>query len=338
MISPKLKLPILCSFVIIVVIALLAPHVSNADATHNMWQQYTYSGPSGSRAYFVYTPNTYQVGTAVPLIVMLHGCGQTPIDFAASTQMNQLAEEYNFIVVYPQETSSNGCWNWFSSANQFRDRGEPAIIAGIVKAVEQNTSQWTIDPKHIYVAGFSAGAAMAGIMGVTYPDIFAAIGVHSGIEYQAATSINSSFKVMRQGGPDPIQQGQVAYDVMGSLAHVVPTIVFHGMRDGIVSPINSDQTVQQWMETDLLASNGVYNADFNNPNSVTPGQVLGGRSYTIYTWNDTKGNEVQAYWKINDMGHAWSGGSYGSSYSDPQGPNASLAMYTFFMNHPMSRG
>src|SRR6266700_1557830 len=138
----------ICGIIIVVIPILLLQVLPKARAdSSGIWQQYTYNGPAGSRPYFVYTPESYQVGTAVPLIVMLHGCTQTAVDFAVSTRMNQLADQYKFIVVYPQQTSvynQNLCWNWFKSSNQSRYQGEPAIIAGIVRAVEQNTSQWTI--------------------------------------------------------------------------------------------------------------------------------------------------------------------------------------------------
>lgn len=303
-----------------------------------MWQQYIYSGPAGSRPYLVYTPANYQPGAAVPLLVMLHGCTQTPLDFAAGTQMNKLADQQNFIVVYPQQTtaySRYACWNWYDSANQARGSGEPAIIAGIVQTMQSATAQWSIDPRRIYVAGLSAGAALSVILGATYPDIFAAIGVHSGFEYQATSMPNGVLRVSRRGGPDPSQQGQAAYAAMGALARIVPTIVFHGTRDHVINPINGDQAVQQWIATNMLASNDSYVADFDNPASTTPGQVPGGRSYTTYTWDDKNGHEILAYWKVNGMGHAWSGGSYGGSYSDPQGPDASQAIYSFFMNHSL---
>ena len=303
-----------------------------------MWQQYTYNGPRSSHPYSVYTPTKYQVGTAVPLVVMLHGCTQTARDFAAGTQMNRLAEEYGFVVVYPQQTrtyNQNLCWNWFASANQYRGSGEPAILAGIVQTMKQEQTSWSIDPHRIYVAGHSAGAAMAVILGATYPDLFAAIGVHSGLEYQAASSLNNSLKAMYQGGPDPVQQGQAAYDAMGGAARVVPTIVFHGTHDQTVSSINGDQVVQQWMHTDQLASQGRYVADFQHPTTSRIKQVPGARSYTVSIWKNGTGREVQVYWKVNGMGHAWSGGSSDGSYTDPHGPNASLAMYHFFMDHPM---
>lgn len=302
-----------------------------------MIQELTYNDSSGSHAYFVYAPASSQVGVAVPLIVMLHGCTQTALDLAAGTQMNALADEYNFIVAYPQQQRAYNrflCWNWFTLKNQSRTGKEPAIIANITQAIVQDTSQWTIDPRRIYVAGISAGAAMSVILGATYPDIFAAIGVHSGFEYQAATSQNKVLRISHRGGPDPILQGQAAYAAMGSFARIIPTIVFHGTGDIVINPINGDQVVQQWMETDFLASNETYKVNFNSPANIRAGQVPGGRSYTVYTWNDTKGNELQEYWKIDGMGHAWSGGNNNGSYTDPSGPNASQAMYTFFMNHP----
>ena len=172
---------------------------------------------------------------------------------------------------------------------------------------------------------------MAVILGATYPDIFAAIGVHSGAEYRAITSPLSGGDVFLQGGPDPIQQGKEGFAAMGSFARVVPTIVFHGTNDTVSAPINGNQVVQQWMETDFLASQGSYQADFNHPSSTMNGQIPGGHSYAVYSWNDNNGNEVQEYWLINGMGHAWSGGSPGD-FTDPAGPNASLAMYTFFIH------
>jgi poly(hydroxyalkanoate) depolymerase family esterase len=328
----------ICGIIIVVIPILLLQVLPKARAdSSGIWQQYMYNGPAGSRPYFVYTPANYQVGSAVPLMVMLHGCTQTPADFAAGTQMDQLADQKQFVVVYPQETSTYNqekCWNWFDSADQSRGSGEPAIIAGIVQAVEQTTSQWTIDTRRIYAAGLSAGAAMTVILGATYPDIFAAIGVQSGLEYQAATSSTDAYTALRQGGPDPARQGQSAYNAMGSAARVVPIITFHGTSDYLVYPINGEQVVRQWMQTDHLASHNAYNASFNSPTSTTNGQVAGGHSYSVYTWNDSNGNEIQEYWLVNGMGHGWSGGSSSGTYTDPQGPGATQAIYNFFISHP----
>jgi poly(hydroxyalkanoate) depolymerase family esterase len=321
-------------------LSLFLPYIQMSHAGSGTWEQFNYNGPEGTRPYFVYTPVGYTPGAPVPAIVMLHGCTQTPADFAAGTQMNDLADQNNFIVIYPQQTSTynqNQCWNWFETAHQSRGSGEPGIIAGIVKTVLQNTSKWTLDPNRIYVTGLSAGAAMSVIMGATYPDLFAAIGVGAGLEYQAALGMTDAFTAMRQGGPNPVTQGQKAYNASGPFARVVPTIVFHGTSDYTVYPINGDQVIQQWMETNRLASNNTYNASFNSPSSTTNGKVgtPQGRSYTVTKWNDNNGNLIQEYWKVTGMGHAWSGGSTNGSYTDPNGPSASQAMYTFFMNHPM---
>jgi poly(3-hydroxybutyrate) depolymerase len=167
--------------------------------------------------------------------------------------------------------------------------------------------------------------------------VFAAIGVHSGLEYQAATSMNNGLKAMRRGGPDARQQGLAAYRAMSDLSRIVPTIVFHGTNDTTVAPVNGDQTVQQWMETDTLASDNVYAADFNRPAKVMAGQVAAGYEYVVATWNATNGDEVQAYWKIGGMGHAWSGGNPAGTYTDPRGPDASSAMYNFFTAHTSSK-
>lgn len=337
--SVKLLLILISLFALVSCFLVFVARPITTHASGGTFQQFTFNGPAGSRPYFVYTPVNYQVSTVAPLIVMLHGCTQNPTDFATGTQMNALADQKQFIVVYPQQTSSansSECWNWFLTADQARGSGEPAIIAGIVQAVEQNTAQWTIDPNRVYVAGMSAGACMAVVMGATYPDIFAAIGVHSGLEYQAGTDQTSGTLALSQGGPNPTQQGQAAFNAMGSVARVVPTIVFHGTSDATVAPLNGDQVVQQWMQTDHLASNGSYNASFNSPTTTTNGQVSGsgGRAFTTQTWNDNNGNEIEEYWKVTGMGHAWSGGNSSGSFTDPNGPSATNAMYTFFINHP----
>lgn len=303
-----------------------------------IWQVFTYSSSQGSRIYYVYTPVNYHRGTPVPMIVMLHGCTQTAADFAAGTQIDTLADQKQFIVVYPQQSSSASplaCWNWFQLADQYRNSGEAQIIAGITQTVEQNTSQWTINMHRVYLAGMSAGATFASIMGATYPDLYAAIGVHSGLEYQAATNTSGASQAQLYGGPNPASQGAAAYNAMGNYARLVPVIVFHGTLDAAVNPINGDQVIQQWMVTDHDASGGSYNANFYNPSSTTHGQAPGGYSYTVRRWNESSRNEIEEYWTINGMGHAWSGGSIAGTETDPNGPSATNAMYAFFMKHTL---
>lgn len=257
---------------------------STVHASSGSWRMFTYSSSQGSRNYYVYTPANYQPGTAVPLIVMLHGCTQSAADFAAGTQMNALADQKQFIVVYPQESAfanASLCWNWFLPGNQYRGSGEAQIIAGITQTVEQDTGDWTINTRRVYLAGLSAGAAMVSVMGATYPDLYAAIGVHSGLEYQAATNAYAAVSAQLYGGPDPVWQGDAAYNAMGNYARVMPTIVFHGTADTVVNPVNGNEVIQQWMETDYDASGGSYNASFSHPSSTTSGQAPGGDTYTL---------------------------------------------------------
>ncbi len=159
----------------------------------------------------------------------------------------------------------------------------------------------------------------------------------TGLEYQAATNLVQAAKVMRRGGPDPLRQGSVAYKAMSNHSRVVPTIVFHGTADTVVAPLNGDQVVQQWIQTDYLASDKTYAVDYHEPSSIATGQVPGGYSYLTAVWNAPSGEAVQAYWKIDGMGHAWSGGNPASSYTDPRGPDATVAMYDFFMGHPREK-
>jgi poly(hydroxyalkanoate) depolymerase family esterase len=300
--------------------------------------QYTYSGATGARSYYVYTPAGYTTTQRVPLIVMLHGCGGNAIDFSNTTQMNSLADTKQFIVAYPQQSSTyNGCWVWTSPANQARGSGEAAIIAGITQTVIAATAQWNVDTSRVYIVGFSAGAGMAVVMAATYPDLYAAMGQSAGYEYKALTN-GVVGPYLGSGGPDPILQGRAAFDAMGSRARAVPVITFHGTQDTTVPPINGDQVIRQWMETDRLAEGGGYNASFSVPSATVTGQVPGGHPYTVRSWNDNASNLVEEYWTVTGMAHAWSGGSTTGSYADPGGPSASQGMYTFFMAHTLVAG
>lgn len=303
--------------------------VAHAAPTGSL-QQFSYLGPAGLYTYDVYTPANYQVGTSVPLIVVLSGCTVSAATMAADTGMDSLADQKQFIVAYlQQEAFANPdlCWNFFLSTDQHRGLGESAEIAGITQAVENTSSRWTINKHRIYITGISAGGAMAVNMGATYPDLYTAIGVHSGVEFQAVTAFSLDAEVT--GGPPPVQQGDRAYQTMGQYARVVPTIDIQGTADPIVWPVNGDQVIQQWMETDRDASGGTYNASFANPSTIAYGQVPGGHSYTTYTWNNNSGQEIEEYWVVNGMAHAWSGGS--GLWGDPAGPSADLAQYNFFM-------
>jgi poly(hydroxyalkanoate) depolymerase family esterase len=283
----------------------------------------------GGRNYKLYVPAAYAAGTPAPLVVMLHGCTQNPADFAAGTRMNAQADAGVFLVAYPEEPTSDNpeaCWNWFLPADQARGAGEPASIAGIVGDV---ASAYSVDPKRVFAAGISAGAAMAVILGATYPDVFAAIGVHSGLEYEAATDAQSGLSASQSGGPDPTKQGDAAFSAMGTSAREVPAIVFHGDQDTVVALVNGHQVVSQWAETDTRAG-GVVSATATTTDMGT----AGGKSFTHTTYADTKnGTTMIELYVVAGLAHAWSGGSTAGTFTDPNAPDASALMWAFFAKH-----
>jgi poly(hydroxyalkanoate) depolymerase family esterase len=287
-----------------------------------------FTGAAGSRAYQGYVPSSYKAGTAVPLVVVLHGCTQSPDVIRQLTRFDQLAESKGFIAVFPEQTQSANqqkCWNFFQDAQIHRGSGEAGIIAGITQAVQK---RYTIDAKRTFVTGLSAGGAMASVMGATYPDLFAAIGVGSGCEYEA-TATCAGYQ-----SSDPTKAAQAAFQEMGGNARAMPLVAFQGDKDTTVPPVNADQLVQQWQITAALAS-GSSTAALSNPSSTENGQVPGGRSYTVKKYDDAKGQPLVEYWTVHGMPHAWSGGCSCQQFSDPQGPDETAAMYAFFMKHPM---
>jgi len=256
----------------------------------------SYTDAAGTRAYKTYLPARYR-GQSLPLVVMLHGCRQTPDDFAAGTRMNQLADELGFIVVYPAQSRAanlSRCWNWFSPRHQQRGQGEPAIIAGITRQV---IARYNIDARRVYAAGLSAGGAMAAVMGATYPDLYAAVGIHSGLPYASARDAVSALAAMRgrrTGAAPPLP--------------AVPTIVFHGDRDTTVHHRNGEYALAG---AEMRSQAG----------------EAGGRAYTR-TVNQSRPR--LEHWLVHGAGHAWSGGDARASYTDPAGPDATREMLRFF--------
>ncbi len=268
------------------------------------WRHYACA--ADSREYRLYVPATAAQGVA-GLIVMLHGCTQNPDDFALGTRMNALAERHRLVVAYPGQGARHnpkGCWNWFRPEDQERGAGEPAIIAGLAAAL---AAEFGVPASRVFVAGLSAGGAMAAVLGETYPEIFAAVGVHSGLARGAASDVVSAFAAMRR-----------APAATARPAKAPRTIVFHGDADQTVHSSNAEQVVARAAGTGAGGERGTVDAP-------------GGRSTARTIVRRRDGSTQAELWLVAGAGHAWSGGNAAGSYADPSGPDASAEMIRFFL-------
>jgi poly(hydroxyalkanoate) depolymerase family esterase len=279
----------------------LAPFADTHDAPQTEMLSREFADRAGARPYRLFVPPNLPARPG--LVVMLHGCSQTPEDFAAGTRMNELAGAQGFLVLYPEQIRSANmqrCWNWFNPADQQRDQGEPALIAGMTRAV---MAEYNVAKRRVFVAGLSAGGAKAAIMGAAYPDLYTAIGVHSGLACGAAHDMQSAFAAMRQGKN-------------GTGSVTVPTIIFHGDRDATVNPLNADAVAAQLAGLDTA--------------QIEHGEVPQGLNYTRSVRRNAQHRPVLEQWTVHGAGHAWSGGSPTGSYTEPKGPDASAEMLRFF--------
>ncbi len=285
------------------------------------WTTHTCVTPAGSREYQLFIP-AHPSTAPMPLVLMLHGCKQNPEDFAAGTRMNEFARRHGFAVAYPAQTmKANGanCWNWFDKRDQQREGGEPEILAGIVREI---SARYRVDPGRVFVAGLSAGAAMAVIMGETYPELFAGIGVHSGLPYGAASDVATAFSAMR--GAKSLWPGHTP-DQPAQVQSKVSTIVFHGDVDTTVAASNGDSVVAR----------AALGLDLREPDAVLTVQRTvdsqSVRAHTATTYADRNGVPRVEHWVVHGAAHAWSGGSANGSYTDSKGPDASAEMVRFFL-------
>lgn len=277
----------------------------------------------GPRRYKLFIPATYDKSRRAPLLIVLHGCTQDPDDVARGTQFNSLAGAKGVLVAYPEQPqNANGlkCWNWFDPAHQQRDNGEPALIAAIARTV---ITEYSIDTRQVYVAGLSAGGAMALTVAYAYPELFAAAGIHSGVAYGAAGSIGEALKAMATGASNPDSLASAVVKAMGR-GRAFPAIVFQGASDKSVKLVNAGQVVSQLSE--LHAAGGLKKG------SPSTGFTQDGYHYSRTTYG--KGKPSIEEWIVDELGHAWSGGSSEGTYTDPKGPSASREMLRFFLEHP----
>jgi poly(hydroxyalkanoate) depolymerase family esterase len=261
--------------------------------------------PAGALSYRVHVPAGLPAGTRVPLLVMLHGGTQGVAEFAAATRMDALADRHAFVVAYPEQSRAAnpmGYWNWFQPGDQERGRGEPELLAGITREIQ---GTYAVDRRRTFIAGFSAGGAMAAVMAATYPDVYAAVGVHSGLPYGSAVDVPSAFAAMHQPRPGlPV-------------ARTVPLIVFHGDADGTVAVGNADRLLDQHAAAAATAA-------------TTTHEPVIGRRFTRTEYRDGRGAALAERWIVHQSGHVWSGGVVGGSYTDPEGPDASAEIVRFF--------
>lgn len=278
-----------------------------------LWEQH--SSPRGSRRYRLYVPTAAQAGRPLPCVMMLHGCKQDPDDFAAGTRMNALAERHGFYVVYPEQTrraNGSNCWNWFEPTQQHPDGEEPGVLAAIISDV---AATHAVDLDRVYVAGLSAGAAMAVILGQTHPEVFAAVGAHSGLPKGAAHDIPSAFAAMQSRG---------ASRAHGTPARAVRTMVIHGDADATVNILNGATIAGQ-----AVAAHEHSGARLQRPPATT--FERGGRRCTVAVVCDPLGHPLVEEWVIHGGGHAWAGGDPAGSFVDHSGPDASAELVRFFL-------
>ena len=281
------------------------------------WEWATYAGPAGTRRYRLYVPSGYDPSRPLPLVVMLHGCTQDPDDFAGGTRFNEHAERAGVIVAYPEQTAQHNpqkCWTWFDPGHQSATAGEPAIIHAITREVME---RYAVDSSRVYIAGVSAGGAMAVNTAAAHPNAYAAVGVHSGIPWRAAGDVGTALQVMRAGPhnqPELLEHART--QLRGAGRGPIPMIVFHGAADPVVNPVNGRLLAEQW-----AATGGAK--DFLRSDSM-----MGGLAVTRDVWGP-----LVELWTVEGLGHAWSGGSPQGTYTDARGPDASAEMLRFFLSH-----
>jgi poly(hydroxyalkanoate) depolymerase family esterase len=299
-----------------------APEPGPAPDLGERFLKRTYSGPAGSLDYRLYVPADHEQRN-LALVVMLHGCTQNPEDFALGTRMNALAEEFGLIVAYPHQArlaNPNGCWNWFDRRHQNRGSGEPARLAGLAQALAK---EFDVRRERVFAAGLSAGGAMAEILAVTYPDVFDAVGIHSGLPYKSAGDVPSAFAAMKGNAafhPAPLAASGRPSDRPSDRPsnRNVRRIIVHGLADSTVNAINGEHIFDEVEgETSLARS------DLDWP-------IEGGRVSRAAV-KAADGRPVAEQWLVEGGGHAWFGGDKRGSFTQNVGLDASRVMVRFFL-------
>jgi poly(hydroxyalkanoate) depolymerase family esterase len=275
---------------------------------------------AGGRRAVLHAPPGADAHGPVPLVVLLHGCTQNAASFAAATGMDAAADRHGFATLHLEqgrERNAQGCWNWFAPEHQGRDGGEPAWMAAEVREALA-TSPVALDPARVFVAGLSAGGAMAAVLAHTHPELVAGIAVHSGLAPGAAHDVPSAFTAMRQGSGGSVRAG------------AVPTLVIHGTADRTVAPVNGEELLGAALAASRAADPAAAGLRRDRPDATDSGHAPGGLAWTRASWTDASGGLLHELLLVDGLGHAWSGGTAGGSFTDPRGPSATDAALRFF--------
>lgn len=330
--------------------------------TPGKWRAFYYTALSGDprlplrrMAYWLYLPALHRVEkrriprihvvgdgslTAIPLVVMLHGCEQSATQFAQGTRMNQLAEQHGFAVLYPQQSlrgHPNRCWHWYEKSTQ-EGGGDVQSIAAIIHKV---TGQYGLDSTRVYIAGLSAGAAMANIVALNHPHLIAAVGLHSGPVFGAGHSPMGAFSVMQSGGSSHATGSALQHVIErergrqeGAAFPCMPAILLHGRADTVVRSINQVQLVQQFQLLNQLSDNNALAPRLHAAAPATPASKVSNRTYSYRTQDFLRNKKLLLrVCEIQGLNHAWSGGDCSLKYNACTRPDASRMLWDFFKRH-----
>ena len=305
-----------------------SPTPETAPTPAGSWVAGSFASEAGTREYQLYVPGNYDPARRHMLVVLLHGCTQDPMDLARGTRIADHAERGGFLALLPaqpQTANAMKCWSWFDERHQSRDAGEPALIAGMTADISR---KYAVDPANIHLGGISAGGAMASLVAVAYPEVYASVALHSAPAWRAATDMPTALRVMANGSPDAEALGAMAVAAMGSRARAIPAFVIHGAKDAVVKPANGRDAVRQWLATNRQAG-GASDA----PTVVESSGESGGYSWTRACHGYARGPCLVEEWTVAELGHAWSGGSPTGTFTDEHGPDATAEIVRFFREH-----
>ncbi len=288
----------------------------------------SFANAAGARDYELHLPGGSAPSSGRPLLVMLHGCTQDAGDIARGTRLQDVAGSFGWMVLYPEQpegANPRKCWNWYEPSHQRRDAGEPSIIAGMTAEI---VARYGGDPHRVYLAGISAGAAMASLVAAAYPEQYAALALHSGLVHSAAANVMEALGAMQRGVPSPEPHAVAAFEAMGSRARPIPTLVIHGEGDAVVAPLNGAQAARQWFLTSALSRGQALDTTSGATNRSE--EDVGGYLVRRSTYRAKDGAPLSYLVMIGKLGHAWSGGSADGTFTDPAGPDASRMVVDFF--------